>query len=282
MTSGPFHSPGQRSSLARLVAVAGTALWLFAVHPGAQSQEAYVSYDDFQAGPFDIGRWSTFERSRVVTGDGLSLVMREYGGTAGNTGRNAVSWGDDLTNSLPVSQLRAHLRVNSVDVTGCAANPETSRVRARMVATFFNTGNAVPGNFTGDLLAQLYAYRDAGSADAPGVMRVLGFAGICVTSDCVSTAAIGGIQDLGTLSLGQGAVLQMEWDRAGKRIVFVRDNGAVTRSITYTQTDALQPGRPLKSLQLRTEVENCAAAPRPYAAIDARWDSVSVNASGKP
>lgn len=277
MTRRSKLSPRQHRHLPRLAALA-----LFAVLPGLQAQEAYVTYDDFQLGPIDTGRWSTFERSRVISGDGLSLVMREYGGTTGNVGRSAVNWGDDLTNPLPISQMRAQLRINAVDVTGCAANPETSRVRARMLATFFSTGNAAAGNFTGDLLAQVYAYRDAGSADAPGVLRVLGFVSICSTSDCVTGTSVGTAQDLGTLSVGQNTVLQMEWDRPGKRIVFSRDNGAATGSVTYTQSDTQQPGRPLKSLQLRTDVENCASAPRPYGTLDARWDNVSVNASGKP
>lgn len=277
MTRRSKLSPRPRRRLPQLAALA-----LLAVLPGLQAQEAYVTYDDFQLGPIDTGRWGTFERSRLISGDGLGLVMREYGGNTGDIGRTTVNWGDDLTNPLPVSQMRAQLRVNSVDVTGCAANGETSRVRARMLGTFFNTGNAAPGNFTGDLLAQVYAYRDAGTVDAPGVMRVVGVVVICTNSDCTTSTLVGSVQNLGSLGTGQNTVLQLEWDRPGKRIVFSRDNGASTASVSYTQSDTQQPGRPLKSLQLRTEIENCTAAPRPYGAIDARWDNVSVNASGKP
>lgn len=270
-----------RTAVHALAAATMGLAWALASAP-AIAQEAYVSYDDFQAGPIDPGRWITFERSRSVAGDGLNLTLREYGATSSDVDTAKVSWGDDLTNPLPVTQLRAQLRVNAVDVTGCAGNASTSRIRARMLATFFNTGNPTAGNFLGDVLAQVFAYRDAGSADAPGVLRVGGSAFVCNSSDCLATTQIGSFQDLGTLNIGQNTVLQLEWDKAGKRIVFTRDNGAATGSVSYTQTDALQPARHLKTLQIRSEIENCTIAPRPYGAMDVRWDNVSVNTSAKP
>lgn len=249
---------------------------------GAGAQEAYTLYDDFQLPPIDSARWVDFERSRVLSGEALSMVLREWGGTGSDADRLGISWGENITRAWPVTQLKAQLRVNAVEVIGCAANPASSRARARLIGTFFNTGVPTPGSFVGDVMAQVYLLRDSESVDAPGVLKVEGNAFVCTSSDCATSTLLGSTQSLGTVEVGQNIVLQLEWDKATKKFTFLRDNGAQTASVTYSVSDQIAPGNSFKGLGLRTDLENCASGPRVYGAIDVRYDNVSVNTKGKP
>lgn len=258
------------------------AAWLLLANQPTQAQESYVPYDDFQLPPIDSARWRDFERTRVVSSEALNLAVREWGGVGSDTDRVGLSWGETITRPWPITQLKAQLRVNAVDVIGCGANPTSSRVRARVMGTFFNTGVPTPGSYVGDVMAQVYLLRDSESVDAPGVLRVEGNAFVCTASDCVTSSLIGSTQSLGTVSVGQNIVLQLEWDKTAKKFSFIRDNGAQSASVTYTQNDSIAPGNSFKGLNLRTDLENCASGPRVYGAMDVRYDNVSVNTKGKP
>ena len=133
----------------------------------------------------------------------------------------------------------------------------------------------------GDLLAQIWARRNSDSADAPGVLRVQGWVGICTTSDCSASTQIGPIVDLGTVNVGTNVLMQVDWDRTNKQFLFSRDKSAAT-ALAYAVDDSADPGNPLKIVGTSTTVANCASAPRAFGYIDARFDNVAVNASAKP
>jgi hypothetical protein len=246
------------------------------------AQEAYVTVDSFAAGPINGNLWSQLDRDRVVAGSALNMTLREAGGIDSDSGSKTVSWGQGPTLPQSISQLKAQLRVNGYDVGSCAANPGTSRVRARLFGTFFNTGNPLSGSNVGDMFAQIRVYRDSDSADPPGVMRVDALVTLCQNADCSEGRGVGGVPGLGTVNVGQNIVLQIEWDKANKKFVFARDNYAQTAEVGYTQSDASQPGRGYRSIGLRTDLENCAGGPQVFGSIDARFDNVSVNSRAKP
>lgn len=255
---------------------------------GAQAQEGYTIIDKFDAAPLNPTRYFDGERQRQIVGtagvansEALVLRLREYGGNRSDTGRVAVNWGDELSRPARVTQLRATLTVTSnPQVTGCAANPETSRMRARLLGTFFNSGKPGAGSFAGDLLAQIFVYRDADSTDPANTLRVAGGALVCGSSDCNSGGtSLGPNVDLGTVTVGTPITLRMEWDRANKRIVFARDGQPAQFQSYGSVNDSLSPGRPLQVIQLRADLENCTTSPPPRGDMTVRVDDVFVNAS---
>lgn len=257
------------------------ALGLWVASGPARALEGYTLYDDFSSGVIDPSRWADSERSRQVTANTLRLVQKDWGLTNSDLGTQGISWSEGIARSGPVTQLRANVRVNSIGLTGCAANPNATRVRARLLGTFFNSGNRSPGSNIGDVLAQIYLYRDHNSADAAGVMRIVGTVLMCTSSDCNSATTIGTSASLGTASLGTNVLLQIEWDRLNKQFLFSRDKGTPS-AVAYTVDDSADPGNVFKTVGTRTDVASCASGPRAFGYVDAKFDNVSVNASAKP
>jgi hypothetical protein len=250
--------------------------------PAALAVEAYSTYDNFPgSGPIDATKWSTWERGRKLVGGALNMFQREWGGTASDTGAQAVSWGEDLASPGRITQLKALIKVNAFDTNACAANTTANGfVRARFVSTFFNTGNPTSGNFTGDVLAQARVGRFSNSADPAGTLRVQGVLNLCTTSDCNQALTLG-VVDLGTATIGQNVDLSMEWVKSLKKFIFRRDSNTIVAEIPYTVSDSAGPARPLQSIGLRVDTPNCATGPRTTGFIDANFDGVAINRSGK-
>jgi hypothetical protein len=259
---------------------------------GASALEPWVTYDDFSATLLDPNKWpdTNLERRRMHENGIMHLVQRDIGPNTSDSGRTGTSWGNSLTRGTPVKQLRASVRVNAVDLASCStpsANTSVTRVRARLVNTFFNTGNRVTGSNVGDVLAQIYLYRDANSADPAGTMRIEGNVLQCADSTCNNANTIGSTGSMGTATLGQYVALTVEWDRPGKSFRFSRDNGTTWFPVSYSTgtialDDSAEPGNMFKSTGLRTDVANCASGPRSFAYIDAQFDNAKVNKSAAP
>lgn len=266
-----------------LIRASAVALSVWAAVGAAAAAEPYVVYEDFSASPLNPARWQEAERSRVVTGTNLRLAARDWGSTASDSGSApAVNWNENLARVGGMTQLRALMKVTAIDVTGCGPNPTASSVRGRVIGSFFNAGNRVAGSSVGDVLAQVWAIRTSNSADAPGVLRVEGWVGMCTTSDCSGTTQIGSTVPMGTVNVGANVTMQVDWDRANKQFLFSRDKGATT-AVSYTGIDdSADPGVPFKQVGSRASVANCASGPRAYTFIDARFDNVQVNATAKP
>jgi hypothetical protein len=249
--------------------------------PGAFAAEPYVIYDDFATATLDPARWSAVEYARRVEGNAMRLIQRDWGLTNSDSGSQTRYWNELVTRSGPMTQFRATLRVNAMDMTACPANGTTSNVRARILGTFFNNGNRIAGNSVGDVYAQVTLSRASSSADAPGVLRVDGLVAICTSPDCLSSTFIGSSVPMGTVNVGSNILVQMEWDRANKRFLFSRDKGTPS-AVAYTVDDSADPAVPFKYVGTRTTVASCLSGPRAFAHIDARVDNVAVNVSAKP
>jgi hypothetical protein len=258
------------------------AIGAFAVCQPAAALEPYVVIDTFTDPKINFSRWSESERVRAVVGGQLRLAQRDHGLTTRDTDRNGLSWSETVSRGGPVTQLRALVRVIGYEAAGCAANPQGTRVRARLLGTFFNTGNRSSGSNVGDVLAQIYLLRDSSSVAPSNELAVEASLFMCTSSDCNVGTSIGGPVSLGTANVGQGVVLQIEWDRANNRFVFGRDYGATTANIAYTVDDAADPGSVFKSVGTRVDAANCASAAPGMGFIDARFDTVNVNSTAKP
>lgn len=249
----------------------------------AWAQEKPALYDNFQALNLDPARWVEGERSRTIGSNNLRLLHRDWGSTASDSGSTTgPSWSETLARGAAVTQLRATLKVNAIDLTGCANNPTSTNVRARVIGSFFNTGNRSSGSSVGDVLAQVWAVRHSNSADAPGVLRVEGWVGVCTSSDCNSNVQVGTTVPLGTVNVGTNVTMQVDWDRANKQFLFSRDKGAPTAVSYAGLDDSADPGSIFKNVSTRITVANCASGPRTVGYIDARFDNVQVNTAGKP
>jgi hypothetical protein len=248
----------------------------------ASALENLVLYDNFQVAPLAPTKWSDGERSRTVVGNQLRLVQRDWGPTTSDAGAPGVSWTESVARGGPVTQLRATLKVVAIDATACASNATPTGVRGRVMGTFFNSGNRSPGSNVGDVIAQVYALRNSNSADAPGVLRVEGWLGMCTAADCSKSTQIGTTAKLGTVNVGTAVVLQVDWDRANDQFLFSRDKGAAT-AVSYAGIDdSADAGNSFKSVGTRTNVAACASGPRAVGYIDARFDNVQVNTTAKP
>lgn len=266
----------------KLIRVGVLALGAWAACGPASALEGMPLFDNFQVTTLAPTKWLDAERSRTVVNDQLRLVQRDWGPTSSDAGTQGTSWSEGIARSAPVTQLRAYLKVLSIDVTGCASNPAPSRVRGRVLGTFFNSGNRSAGSNVGDVLAQVWAVRASNSADAPGVLRVEGWVGMCTAPDCSTSTQIGTTAALGTVNVGSAVTLQVDWDRAGKQFLFSRDQGAAT-AVSYAGIDdSADAGAPFKSVGTRTDVAACASGPRTSGYIDARFDNVQVNSAAKP
>lgn len=262
------------------IGVLAATLWLAAT--GVQALEPFAVYDRFDEKPLDAKRWVETERSRLVRHGGLHLMQRTPGVAAGDAGLTFSNWNANMPASLPVTALRARIRVDAVEPATCAANVSPGQARARIIGSFFNVGTAVPGSQVGDVIAQVRITRFSNTSDAPGLLRIQGIASLCTSDDCAFTQTIGNVVDLGTVAVGTPAVVQLQWDAAGNAFFFSRDGGAQAGSVGYAYSDAQPPTQPFHQLSTRLDLPNCSSGPIASGMVDARFDNVAVNRSALP
>ena len=85
-------------------------------------------------------------------------IFSRSGGTASDSGRQSYSWSDAITRSGSVTQFRALVKILAVENTGCAANSTPTRSRARLLASFFNTGGRTTGSQFGNANSTINEY----------------------------------------------------------------------------------------------------------------------------
>lgn len=270
--------------------IGAVALGLALACGQAAALEPWVLYDDFSAS-LSLDKWPSknHERYRRVEGNVIKLAQGDWGDGNSNSGSTGISWSNAIARGTAVTQLRSFVRVNELSLAGCGANVTQSRVRARVLGTFFNTGNRATGSNVGDVLAQLFLYRDANSPDPAGTLRVSGSLLLCTDSSCNLGTTIGTTGSMGTATVGQNVLLQIEWDKVNKQFIFTRDAtgpSPVTAVVSYNTStialdDSAEPGNMFKTVGTRTDVANCAAGPV-RAFIAAQFDNVSVNKTAKP
>lgn len=229
------------------------------------AQAASVKYDDFNANTgIDRIKWNESEAGRVIENNKLTLARFLYGNTASDAGLTAESWNMTIPISAPVKGLRADVTVDEIKQDeSCAANTSVGTSSARLIGSFFNIrpGGPVPGDRTGDVLAQIRARRTSNSVDAPGVLQVQGVLSQCTNADCSASAAVPGasalVVSLGTVTVGTSMRLQFSWDKKGNAFTFTRDG--VSAQITYTENDGTAPAALFANMSLRNEIQNCTA-----------------------
>lgn len=251
-----------------------------AVPVAAAPLEPMAPFDAFSNPTLQADRWGEFERVRRTRNSSLNLVQRDVGTATSDTGATALNFNTLIANPGRISQLRAKVRVDAVAATGCAANATPTQVRARLVATLFNTGNPVTGSFVGDVIAQVFVRRLSNAGGTGNELEAGAAVSVCQNADCSVSLPLGAFVPLGTVFVGQEVTLQMEWDRVTRQISFARSGGgSASGSVTYTQSDSAAPGSPFKQIGTRVEPANCQSGPRTSGFIDASFDLVETNRS---
>lgn len=245
------------------------------------AQAAAVKYDDFNVPGIDRVKWNESEAGRFIDGNKLTLGRFVYGNTASDAGLTLESWNMTIPIAAPVKGLRADVTIDDIKQDeSCAANPAVGTSSARLIGSFFNirAGGPVPGDRTGDVLAQVRARRLSTSVDAPGVLQVQGVLSQCTNADCSASAAVPGasalVVSLGSVSVGTAMRLQFAWDKKANTFTFVRD-GNITAQITYTENDATAPSALFANVSLRNEIQNCTTQ-RVKGGIAGTFDNVYV------
>lgn len=247
------------------------------------AQEAYTAYDQFTATRLDINRWtpaSALERVREINGNALRMVQRDLGLQTSDAGVTGISFATPMTNPSTITQARVSITTTAVEVSGCTANTSASEAQARFAGAWFNAGPQTAGSRQNDVLAGIRVFRASNSTDAAGVLRVQGFVSRCTNSDCSTTASLG-TAAFDTVPLGTSVRLQIEWDAANNRFSFSRDGGTA-KTVAYTVADALAPTTVFREVGTRMALANCFSGPRTAGYIDAKFDTVTVNASALP
>lgn len=261
----------------------GGALLLLASAAQAQALQNYTNFDNFDsAAEISEARWLGMERHRMIEGGALRMIQRDLGSQTGNSGIFSNSWSSSLRNPHLITQIKGVITANAFDITHCADNPDLGLLQARFNIAFFNTGPGVPppGNRINDVGATIRLRREANSMDPANMLRVQGTVYQCTTSDCNYGAFSLGDVDLGTALIGEAVTLRMEWDPPNKRFNFYRGTDPVKR-VNYAVSDALAPGGPFAVIGTRTTVASCMDG-RKSGFMDAKFDSISVNASAAP
>ncbi len=236
-------------------------------------------YDDFSGEGIDRSKWLESESARYIDDKGRMLLGRFlYGGSTSDSGQVQESFGLTMAGAAPARSLKTDITVTDLKVDEvCASNPTPSRSVARLIASYFNVrpGGPLPGDRTGDVLAQVRAQRLSNSPDAPGVLQVQGVVSLCTNADCSGSTVIGTVQSLGTVTLGTKLTAQIDWDKAGNTFNFTRDK-TITASVSYSDADNVAPAVPFNTVGLRNEASNCLSGPRVKTGVVANFDNVGL------
>lgn len=254
----------------------------------AWAAEPLVLYDDFNTKLINPDKWfgrisgslgnELRETVREIKGNRLHLRGRGYGRTDTGGGESGSGVQLYFTNPDAVA-IQATIQVKDYELVGCGDSDTSSRVRARIVGSFFNTtADPTAGSNENSVWAQIRLQRNAGSTDAPNTLKVLADLFRCTDAACVGSSPVGepGSADLGTAKVGEKVTLRLEWDQTSKRFVVQRGKEAEI-SLPYTVSDTQPPGAKFKRLEVQQSLVNCTTQPRPVGFIDAYFDDVYVN-----
>jgi hypothetical protein len=259
-----------------VLVLAATAL----ASASALALEPLKIYDKFSSPPINGDLWLYGEHSSQVKGGMLVLSQRLYGHRTSSTGTIFETFRTPMAEPSDVTEMKATITVNDLEVNACAANSSVAASRARVQGGFFNSGTPTPGDSTNDVLGQGVVIRSSDSTDPAGTYRVEGRIVLCTNASCTTGPTLKQI-DLGTVTTGVPVTLEVQWDQPNHRFLFTRDAGTAMPA-TYTQSDVNPPGVPFKDVDVRIDVANCATTQPPTGFVQASFDNVYVNKSAAP
>lgn len=253
--------------------------------PPEPPREPLVLYDDFESGSrIDAEKWfgdggnrPVLEVRRAQAGGRLRLLNGSYAATDTNAGSQTGQVFVGFTDPSAVRSVQATLEVETFETRPCAANSHAGGVSTQLFGSFFNSGIRTPNSHVDDVAISVDVVRATDSTDPRGTLRINAGVLVCTTPNC-SQADVIAAASLGTVLRGQPVTLKVEWDPQNDRFIVQRDQRPEI-SLSYTVADSAPPGLANKIIALNSNVQNCAATPRPTGFIKTSVEEVWVNAS---
>src|SRR5262249_40983094 len=154
----------------------------------------------------------------------LDLGLRSFGTTTSNSGTSSGQFRLRLNHPGGLTVLFVQVTPQQVVAQGCPGNvSDTTRPRARLIASFFNDGwSSGPGDQTGDVQAFLDMVQDSSTGPA-FLLRIVH----CTDPQCGGTTTIGSVTFTKKWALNQPHTLLLFWDAANNQVTgFVDFNTA--------------------------------------------------------
>lgn len=272
--SRPFHG----RPLAAAAALAAAVL--------APQAHALAVYDDFSGGSISAFRWAGSERQwggassvetrRLVSAGALRLEQKTYSDNSYPSGSGRGQTALTFVRSPDITDIRATVTMRTVTMLTCPQNSTPSTVSARIEGSWFNAGGSTPGSRYNDVVAGVMFFRLSNSPDAAGVVRAIGYYGVCLDETCSTQQQFDSVALDTQGAVGTAAVLEIRWDKAAHRFVFQKDSGALA-TLTYTLSDTRPAQDPSKRLAITNDAANCVST-RLSAYGGADFDDVQTNA----
>lgn len=258
----------------------------------AQSFEPLVVYDDFDGPGINPDLWdprfiepAQLDVVREITKGGkLRLFARAYGNTFFTGGRNSQTLRLSFKNSNDVSSIESWVRVQSASALGCSDFTGTSsRIGYRIGGYYFNDGRGGLNNATGDMFASFELRRSSNSMAPEGELQIVGNVFHCGDPDCNGgTDLFFSTTIFGTALVGRKVKLLLEYDRETNSFIFQRDSRAPIILIVPSTIPNMGPPAFPKRIDVRSNVENCSATPRPVVDMDVDVLQIRTNESALP
>lgn len=248
--------------------------------PISTSSGSLVLYDDFNGVRVDPQKWddssNLFGVREVVrelspsyqcrgNNRRLRIFQQAYSWAGNDTGSSYGGVGLKFVNPAAVTEMSASIMVNSVAVSNCQSNSDSSAVWAGIGGRFFNYGGQQDPNQ--DVEADINLIRDSWYATGP--LRVQASYG---TGDGIFQ-----YQVLGSINPGTTVKLRVKWDQPNHQFIFQLNNDPPVPLVYGALPDTYPPYYALKTLSVTQGTPHCTTTPTGSAMMDTYFDNVYVN-----
>jgi hypothetical protein len=260
---------------------------LATAQPASAAASNWVLYDDFTSGIIDPTKWNGLEEGnsigretqRTATGGKLTLLERCYGYTNSNAGVPYEQQKLYFANGPNTKAIKATVKPVKFEAIGCADNTASTWAAARIMGYFFNTSLTSPTSGTNDVHALIGIFHDSSLNQDEDNATIKAMVRQCTDNNC-NTANIMYEKTLGSIKIGQQAVLSMEWDHANHKFIFMLNK----KIFSYKYNSASYPDNfpsywKGKRLEASAQVANCIVTPemqRPTGLMQATFDDVYI------
>jgi len=272
------------------------ACLVLALAPALAGAQTLGTYDNFSTSLLDPVRWRGVESihsntlgvrdteiSRSVASGQFRASLRTFGAKGTDFGLSGSSRNrlhidhPNLTDFAPrITVLEAKVTPKAATAQDCPINTSETRARAVVMAFFFNdgTGNATPGDRTGDILAGIQLERHSKLGD-----RIIGFIARCDQIHCGDSQTIKFVTFDHAWDLNTPQTVKVQWRPGTNDFQLVA--GAETQVLSYGDVilfDTEAPKDFFYAVGVQNTVANCVDE-RLEAFFDSQFDDVRINAT---
>lgn len=254
----------------------------------AQAQGPWVLYDDFNGQFIDIENWGTSQRIdagvtileyvRKLHGGRLHMEDRAFGYTPESDPYSGQRAGD--INSVfglgkVYKRMKVSIKVKKADVTGCSENLTPSSSRARLIGFFFNSAGPPYNGRLNDVVAQVRIQKTSDSAQGERALEAWAEVLSCTNSACTTASGPPPVF-LGTVRLGQWAIVEIDWNVDSSEFNFALNGNS--QPIYYgDQGWGLFPlSSPWNGIGVSNRLANCPVEKRAWGHVEAEFENLFV------